>query len=119
MRHFLLPACPLLLALLACPASANASSPARIPASVVAGSCPAPQWPHTSIRLEEILPTKVAFVIGTDGRVRKATIEQSAGHRLWDDAVIKALSACRFVPARLGGKPVAGIVTMQHIWTLD
>lgn len=114
MRRLLLSAC----LLLAAPAFARPPHE-RIAASLVAGSCPTPQWPHTAIRLEEILPTKIAFLIGTDGRVRNATIEHSAGHRLWDEAVIKALSRCRFRAGRIDGKPVPDVIRMQHIWTRD
>lgn len=99
---------------------AHAHSPIRIPAAVVAGSCPTPQWPSTRMRLEEIRPTRVAFRISADGRVQGATVEQSAGGRPWDQAVIRALSRCRFLPARNGdGRRVPGIVNMTHVWTLD
>ncbi|NHZ83731.1 TonB family protein [Massilia sp. CCM 8695] len=115
MRHFLFPAC----LLLAQPAQAHDASPARIPASVVAGSCPAPQWPATRMRIEDLDTVKIAFVIGPDGRVRHSRVEQSAGHRLWDDAAIKALSRCSFLPGRLAGKPVRDVIKMDHTWTLD
>ncbi|MDM5176194.1 energy transducer TonB [Massilia sp. DJPM01] len=115
MRHFLFPAC----LLLAQPAQARAASPVRMPASVVAGSCPAPQWPATRMRIEEVGTVKIAFVIGPDGRVLDYRIEQSAGHRLWDEAAVKALSRCRFLPGRLDGKPARDIVKMKHTWTLD
>ncbi|NHZ62230.1 energy transducer TonB [Massilia genomosp. 1] len=116
MRHFLFPACLLLLAQ---PAQVHAASPARTPAFLVPGSCPAPQWPTTRIRVDELDPVRIAFVIGADGRVLTARVEQSAGHRLWDEATIVALSRCRFRAARLGTKPVQGVIKMQHVWTLD
>ncbi|MDQ1814610.1 TonB family protein [Massilia sp. CCM 9210] len=116
MRHFLSTACLLMLAQ---PAPAQDAIPARIRASVVAGSCPAPQWPGTGMRIESLDTFKIALVIAPDGRVLKARVEQSGGGRPWDEAVIKALSACRFLPGRRGGKPVQDIIKMQYVWTLD
>lgn len=115
MRHFLSLAC---LVSLAQPAHAQATSPASSRACVVAGSRPTPQWPKPRAYLDESYPVRVALLIAPDGRVAGARVEQSAG-RLWDDATIRALSRCRFRPARLGGKPVPGIIKMQHLWTLD
>lgn len=112
MRHFLFTACLLVLAR---QAPAHDASPARIRASVVPGSCPVPQWPRTSMRIEDIGPTHIAFVIAPDGRVLKAMVEHSAGHRLWDEAALKALSMCRFLPGRRGAKPVQDIVKIQHV----
>ncbi|MDQ1832030.1 energy transducer TonB [Massilia scottii] len=116
MRHFLSTACLLMLAQ---PAPAQDAIPARIRASVVAGSCPAPQWPGPGMRIESLDTFKIALVIAPDGRVLKARLEQSGGGRPWDEAVIKALSACRFLPGRRGGKPVQDIIKMQYVWTLD
>lgn len=114
MRRLLFPA----FLLLAAPAYAR-SPDERIAASVVAGSCPAPQWPATRFRIDGLAPVRIALVIAPDGQVRKASVEQSAGHRLWDDAVIKAFSKCRFLPGRLKGTPVSDVIKMKHIWTLE
>ncbi|NHZ96641.1 TonB family protein [Massilia sp. CCM 8734] len=73
----------------------------------------------TRVRIDELAPVGIAFVIGPDGRVLTARVEQSAGHRLWDEATIVALSRCRFRPARLGAKPVQDVIKMRHVWTLD
>ncbi|UOD32715.1 TonB family protein [Massilia violaceinigra] len=114
MRRLLLPAC----LLLAAPAFARAPRE-RIAASLVAGSCPAPQWPAIRMCADDLDPVRIAFVIGPDGRVLKARVEHSAGYRKLDDAAVKALSRCRFRAGRIDGKPVPDVIRMQHIWTLD
>ena len=46
------------------------------------------------------------LVIGSDGRIHKATIDRGIGHGL-DENALQVLSMWRFDPARDGGKPVA------------
>ncbi|CUI06923.1 Ferric siderophore transport system, periplasmic binding protein TonB [Janthinobacterium sp. CG23_2] len=69
--------------------------------------------------IESLDTFKGAFVIAPDGRVLQVRVEQSVGGRPWDEAVIKALSACRFLPGRRDGKPVQDVIKRHYVWTLD
>lgn len=116
MRHFPVSAC---LLLLAPPALVHASAFAYTPASVVAGSCPAPRFRATRMCVDDLAPIRIAFDIAADGRLRKARLVQGSGIRILDKDTVSALSTCRWLPARLGGKPVPGIVHIAYTWTFE
>lgn len=66
-----------------------------------------PSYPTASRRLGEEGTVVVRVVVGTDGRVVRASIARSSGSARLDEAALKrALVAWRFVPALRDGVPV-------------
>ena len=60
------------------------------------------------------------FVVNEKGRVDPKTFKVlSSSHRLFTDAVTRALSQMRFKPAKIGGKPVSQLVQQLFVFKLD
>ncbi|HSJ15990.1 MAG TPA: M56 family metallopeptidase [Longimicrobiales bacterium] len=57
-----------------------------------------------------------AFV-ATDGRVTKSQLSRASGHSALDEAALDVLSAMRFTPARLEGKPVAVWIELPVVFS--
>lgn len=102
-------------------AQQTAANPGRMHSAVFAdaNSCALPSYPASAARNGETGTTTLALLVGTDGRVRSARIEQSSGSRILDRAALGALSLCKFRPAMSNGVPQAGWAQMAYVWTLD
>ena len=60
------------------------------------------------------------FVVNEKGRVDRKTFKViSSTHRLFSDAVDRALPQMRFKPAKIGGKPVSQLVQQLFVFKLD
>ena len=60
------------------------------------------------------------FVVNEKGRADSKTFRViSATHRLFADAVNRALPQMRFTPAKIGGKPVSQLVQQLFVFKLD
>jgi TonB family protein len=60
------------------------------------------------------------FVVNEKGRVDPKTFKVlSSTHRLFTDAVTRALSQMRFKPAKIAGKPVSQLVQQLFVFKLD
>ena len=66
-----------------------------------------PTYPRLAerARLEGTAWIKVR--VETDGSIAEAQIHRSSGHDILDRAALDACPRCRFIPAMIGGKPVA------------
>jgi protein TonB len=84
-----------------------------------ANACSLPTYPKAAIRNEETGTTTLALLVGTDGRVTSARVEQSSGFRDLDRAAVDALSLCQFKPATNNGAPEAGWAKLAYVWRLD
>jgi TonB family protein len=67
---------------------------------IVRSGCSPPAYPKPSEG-----STTVALLIGEDGTLRESKITGSSGSRHWDEAVLAALSACKFSPRTIDGEP--------------
>ncbi len=66
-----------------------------------------PPYPSASQRIGEEGTVVVRVVVGTDGRVVRASVARSSGFARLDEAAVKrALASWRFVPALRDGVPV-------------
>ena len=103
------------------PAAAPASSaPVRVGASVApGGSCPKPQYPSASRRLEEEGTVGLRFLIGADGNVLQSEVVKSSGFVRLDEAARAALSKCQFRPGTVDGKPEQSWAHIQYQWRLE
>ena len=60
------------------------------------------------------------FVVNEKGRADRKTFKViSSTHRLFSDAVDRALPQMRFKPAKIGGKPVSQLVQQLFVFKLD
>jgi protein TonB len=84
-----------------------------------ANSCALPDYPASAARNGETGTTVLALLVGADGRVSSARVEQSSGSRVLDRAAVNALSLCRFKPAMNNGVAEAGWAQMAYVWKLD
>jgi protein TonB len=84
-----------------------------------ANSCALPEYPASAARNGDTGTTTLALLVGTDGRVSSARIEQSSGSRVLDRAALNALSLCKFKPATSNGVPQAGWGQLAYVWKLD
>ncbi len=50
--------------------------------------------------------TTVVLLVGRDGELKESKLTGSSGSAGWDEAVLVALSACRFTPRTIDGEPV-------------
>ena len=57
---------------------------------------------------------QIRLVVGVDGSVVEARVEQSSGHRVLDDAALVAVRGWRFRPGRAGGRAVEREV-LHHV----
>ncbi|NKN31663.1 energy transducer TonB [Marichromatium bheemlicum] len=88
------------------------------PARALAGN-PPPRYPRLARRrgLEGQVLIRVA--VGADGRVGATTVIESSGHRLLDDAALRAVARWRFAPAWQAGRAVAAQLTVPVIFRLE
>jgi periplasmic protein TonB len=84
-----------------------------------ANSCALPDYPASAARNGDTGITTLALLVGADGRVSSARVEQSSGSRVLDRAAVNALSLCRFKPAMNNGVAEAGWARMAYVWKLD
>ena len=84
-----------------------------------ANSCALPNYPASAARDGETGTTTLALLVGADGRVSSARIQQSSGSRVLDRAAVNALSLCKFKPAMNNGAPEAGWAQLAYVWKLD
>lgn len=74
-------------------------------------------YPEDMYRLGKEAVVKVDVLIDSRGRVRKVTINQSAGES-FDQAAIDAINRSSFTPARKKGKPVAMVLRLPIKFSL-
>ena len=56
--------------------------------------------------------------VGADGSMKAASVSQSSGQKLLDDAAVRAVrNGWTFKPAMQNGKPVAGTVTVTFVFS--
>lgn len=95
------------------------TEPVRTAAVVNSANCEKPEYPSASRRLEEEGTVALRFLVGIDGKVIQAEIENSSGYKRLDEAARAGLSRCQFKPATLDGKAVQAWATMKYTWRLE
>jgi protein TonB len=103
------------------PATTPSTNPGQMRSAVFAdaNSCALPDYPSSAARNGETGTTTLALLVGTDGRVSSARIQQSSGSRVLDRAALNALSLCKFKPATSNGVAEAGWAQLAYVWKLD
>ena len=96
-----------------------ASPPAPVPPRSIAATHTIPPYPPLSRRLGEEGLVGLRLVIGTDGRVQVAHIEQSSGSERLDKAAREWVEQhWRYRPASRDGRPVASEVQVNVVFNL-
>jgi protein TonB len=115
------PAMPVAAATDAPPATNASANTGQMHSAVFAdaNSCALPNYPASAARDGETGTTTLALLVGVDGRVSSARIQQSSGSRVLDRAALNALSLCKFKPAMNNGAAEAGWAQMAYVWKLD
>jgi TonB family protein len=66
-------------------------------------ACPIPVFPRAALRAGAAGVTRIAMTVASDGAVTNVHVRQSSGetpaHALLDEAVVRAMKACKFAPA--------------------
>lgn len=75
---------------------------------------PAPDYPAKSRRLGQEGTVALLVTIGTDGRVTRATVQQSSGYPALDEAAVHAVQSGQCQPYREDGRPTI-VETLQPI----
>jgi protein TonB len=99
-------------------AAKPAAGPSVVKAQVDFTTCDKPDYPRNSLRNEEQGTTRLAFLIGLDGRVADSKVEKSSGFRALDAAAKNALSLCKFKPGSVDGKPQQSWTAVDYVWKL-
>ena len=100
------------------PAAKAVAGPSVTKAQVDFTTCDKPDYPRNSLRNEEQGTTRLAFLIGLDGRVADSKVEKSSGFRALDAAAKNALSLCKFKPGTVDGKPQQSWTAVDYVWKL-
>lgn len=79
---------------------------------------PAPDYPWISRWRAEQGRVVLVVAVDAEGRATGVRVKRSSGHRRLDEAARDAVGAWRFVPARRGGKPVAGHIEVPIVFRL-
>ena len=104
------------------PAPVVAAAPAPVvktAAVISAANCEKPEYPSASRRLEEEGTVALKFLVGTDGKVKEASVEKSSGFKRLDEAARQGLAKCLFKPGTENGQPVESWATMKYTWRLE
>jgi periplasmic protein TonB len=97
------------LALAAC----GAGEPERLPdppTNVVAVDTPVPEYPVELACADIGGKVVLALTIGTDGRPKRATLEQRSGVPELDQLALEAVQAWQFRPATYDGAPIESTI---------
>jgi TonB family protein len=78
-----------------------------------------PAYPKDTLRAEEEGKTAVRLHVAASGELRGVSLVRSSGSARLDQAVIDAMSRCRFAPGRQGGAAVEGDFTIEYVWRLE
>ena len=80
---------------------------------------PAPAYPVFAKRAREQGIVLLRVAVDESGRVARIDVEKSSGSRRLDSAALAAVKRWRFVPARSGGRAVAGIALVPINFQLE
>jgi TonB family protein len=80
--------------------------------------CAAPVYPPEAVQARMSGVSMMAFLVGSDGKVRETRLLKSSGYAILDQAAEAALKLCRFKPTTKNGHTVAAWQPVQYAWSL-
>ncbi len=96
-------------------ANARASAEAPVDASVLEASVlelATPAYPRRAARLGQEGTARVEIALSAEGEVIEIRVLDSSGHRLLDEAAIRAARAGRYRPATRDGRAIASVLVV-------
>ncbi|WP_310600587.1 TonB family protein [Desulfobulbus sp.] len=90
--------------------SASGPTPAEVPAKPRYRDNPPPPYPEPARRLRLEGTVVLEALVNGVGTVNDLAVHASSGHRLLDDAALRAVRSWLFEPGKRGGMPVATTV---------
>lgn len=93
-----------------------AATPPRFDADYLKN--PAPAYPPISRRNNEQGRVLLRVLVAADGTAQEVALKTSSGHERLDQAALDTVRQWRFVPARVGGEPVAAWVVVPISFSL-
>jgi protein TonB len=81
-------------------------------------NCREPEYPPVSQRLGEKGTVVLAFLIGTDGKVKESRVDKTSGFPRLDEAAREALGRCKFVPGTTNGAPEEAWANIKYTWKI-
>lgn len=84
-----------------------------------ASDCVRPDYPARAAREGLTGTVTLALLVGIDGKVADARIDNTSGSKELDNAAVAALKMCKFKAARANGVPEAAWTRMAYVWSLD
>ena len=81
-------------------------------------SCARPVYPKDALEKKQTGTVSLAFLVGSDGKVKDSKVSQSSGYPSLDDAAHSALTKCSFTPPTRDGKAVEEWTAVQYVWAL-
>jgi TonB family protein len=72
----------------------------------IAESCTLPDYPAQAVAQNSALELTLEYVVDPNGALHGVKLAQPSGFPDYDQALLTAFSACRFIPALQDGKPV-------------
>jgi protein TonB len=82
-----------------------------------ARGCATPEWPREALRYEIEGVTTIHFEIDAGGSVARPVVRKSSGWKLLDDAAMRGLSKCQFLP-NLEEAQDGRQFPIQYVWKL-
>lgn len=99
-------------------AASTANKPNEASGTLVFESCSKPAWPQEMLAAKKTGTVTLAFLIGSDGKVKQSKVTRSSGHPELDEAARTGISKCTFRPGTIDGKPAEAWLQMQYVWSL-
>ena len=78
-----------------------------------------PVYPYRARRLNIEGEVDVKFLVDSNGRVSRITIERASPPHLFEKSVVQALGKWRFTPGKVAGRPVNTWVTTTIVFKMD
>lgn len=105
-------------ALLAWSSAAHAD-PAVVYPKIDIASCKKPEYSQNSLRREQEGVTVLGVLVRTDGTAARSSLVLSSGHSELDAKLNASLSACRYIPGTVDGKPSEMWTYIDWRWVLE
>jgi TonB family protein len=109
----------LLMAALLAWSSAVHADPAVVYPKIDIASCKKPEYSQNSLRREQEGVTVSGVLVRADGTAARSSLVLSSGHSELDAKLNASLSACRYFPGTVDGKPAEMWTYIDWRWVLE
>lgn len=101
-------------------ASADASAGQQATgATAQSPDCAHPAWPNGALAQRKAGTVQMAFLVDSDGKVKRTRLLRSSGHHDLDEAARLAMAQCRYAPGVRNGERVEAWLQISYEWKPD